>query len=79
MIVALLYSFKAAQFGKCFITNIDSEEFVKMCRLLRVLNAARDRKIGIPLTFTEYPFTVLTTNCISSCYSTSLVTFPSHF
>ncbi|KAF5302481.1 hypothetical protein FQR65_LT08571 [Abscondita terminalis] len=46
---------RAAQFGKCFVENINSDEYVKMCRLLRVLNSVRDRKIGIPLTYTEYP------------------------
>ncbi|KAK4881688.1 hypothetical protein RN001_005007 [Aquatica leii] len=44
---------RAAQFGKCFVENIDSNEYVKMCRLLRVLNSVRDRRIGIPLTITE--------------------------
>ncbi|KAF2892196.1 hypothetical protein ILUMI_13977 [Ignelater luminosus] len=47
---------RAAQFGKCFVANIDSDEYVKMCRLLRVLNSVRDRKIGIPLTFTELQY-----------------------
>lgn len=45
---------RAAQFGKCFVPTINSDEYVQMCRVLRVLNAIRDRKIGIPLTFTEY-------------------------
>ncbi|XP_022919610.2 vacuolar protein sorting-associated protein 16 homolog [Onthophagus taurus] len=44
---------RAAQFGKCFVANIDPDHYVKMCRVLRVLNAVRDRKIGIPLTYTE--------------------------
>ncbi|KAB0801758.1 hypothetical protein PPYR_03944 [Photinus pyralis] len=44
---------RAAQFGKCFVESIDSEDYVRMCRLLRVLNSVRDRRIGIPITFTE--------------------------
>ncbi|KAF5305511.1 hypothetical protein FQA39_LY01602 [Lamprigera yunnana] len=47
---------RAAQFGKCFVENINSDEYVKMCRLLRVLNSVRDRRIGIPLTFTELQY-----------------------
>lgn len=45
---------RAAQFGKCFTAEVDPEEYVKMCRLLRILNSVRDRRIGIPITFTEY-------------------------
>ncbi|KAJ4427721.1 hypothetical protein ANN_25373 [Periplaneta americana] len=44
---------RAAQFGKGFIPDLNSESYVKMCRLLRVLNAVRDHKIGIPLTYTQ--------------------------
>lgn len=44
---------RAAQFGKCFSQSIDPAEYVHMCRLLRVLNAVRDRKIGISLTFKQ--------------------------
>lgn len=47
---------RAAQFGKCFTCNIDPEEYVQMCRLLRVLNAVRCRRIGIPLTFTQLQY-----------------------
>jgi len=49
---------QAAQFGKGFIADLNSDYYVRMCRLLRVLNAVRDHKIGIPLTYTQYPFTV---------------------
>lgn len=44
---------RAAQFGKCFVANMDSDKYVNIIRLLRVLNAVRDPKIGIPLTFTQ--------------------------
>lgn len=30
-----------------------SDNYVNICRLLRVLNAIRDAKIGIPLTITQ--------------------------
>ncbi|KAJ8898107.1 hypothetical protein PR048_003467 [Dryococelus australis] len=37
---------KAAQFGKCFIPDVDSEPYVKMCRTLRVLNAVHSFGTG---------------------------------
>ncbi|CAG2064744.1 unnamed protein product, partial [Timema podura] len=43
----------AAQFGKSFVPDIDSEPYVKMCRTLRVLNAVRNLRIGVPLTITQ--------------------------
>lgn len=47
---------RAAQFGKCFISGISSDKYVRMCRILRVLNAIRDPKVGISLTIEQYPF-----------------------
>ncbi|NXF55537.1 VPS16 protein, partial [Oceanites oceanicus] len=47
---------RAASFGKCFIDKFPPESFVRMCQDLRVLNAIRDYQIGIPLTFTQYPY-----------------------
>ncbi|VEN47400.1 unnamed protein product [Callosobruchus maculatus] len=44
---------RAAQFGKCFLSDMNSDSYVHMCRLLRVLNAVRDPKVGIPLTITQ--------------------------
>ncbi|XP_050500351.1 vacuolar protein sorting-associated protein 16 homolog [Diabrotica virgifera virgifera] len=44
---------RAAQFGKCFIPDARSDVYVNMCRLLRVLNAVRDPKVGIPITITQ--------------------------
>lgn len=41
---------RAAQFGKGFVPNLNPEPYVTMCRILRVLNAVRNRKIGIPIT-----------------------------
>ncbi|XP_040579137.1 vacuolar protein sorting-associated protein 16 homolog isoform X1 [Lepeophtheirus salmonis] len=47
---------KSAQFGKAFITLVQthSDSFPKMCKTLRVLNALRNVRIGIPLTITQY-------------------------
>lgn len=53
---------RAAQFGKCFVSNMSSDDYVKMCRLLRVLNAIRDPKIGLPLTFMQYPLLLVYNN-----------------
>ncbi|XP_054280051.1 vacuolar protein sorting-associated protein 16 homolog isoform X2 [Macrosteles quadrilineatus] len=44
---------KAAQFGKSFLPEFNPDSYVRMCRLLRVLNAVRDPKIGIPITFAQ--------------------------
>ncbi len=49
-----LLSLQAASFGKCFLSNFPPEQFVSMCRDLRVLNAVRDYTVGIPLTHTQY-------------------------
>lgn len=38
---------------------MNSENYVNMCRKLRVLNAVRDPKVGIPLTITQYPFVII--------------------
>jgi len=45
---------KAASFGKAFLELYNSDEFVEMCRVLRVLNAIRDYKVGLPISFTQY-------------------------
>ena len=47
--------FQAASCGKCFLTDYRPDMFYDMCQMLRVLNAVRDYKIGIPLTYQEYP------------------------
>lgn len=41
---------RAAHFGKAFIPAHNPDEYIKTCRILRVLNAIRHPKIGIPLT-----------------------------
>ncbi len=50
-----VFSSQAASFGKCFLTDYRPDMFYDMCQMLRVLNAVRDYKIGIPLTYQEYP------------------------
>ncbi|XP_011699104.1 PREDICTED: vacuolar protein sorting-associated protein 16 homolog [Wasmannia auropunctata] len=45
---------RAAKFGKGFSKMIDSEYYVQMCRILRVLNAVRHPAVGIPLTYTQF-------------------------
>ncbi|KAF7282142.1 vacuolar protein sorting 16 [Rhynchophorus ferrugineus] len=47
---------RAAQFGKCFVPDMAPYKYVKMCRLLRVLNAIRDPKVGIPLTISQLKY-----------------------
>jgi len=44
---------RAASFGKCFIPNYKSDEFVSMCQRLRVLNAIRLHNIGLPVSFIQ--------------------------
>ena len=45
---------KAASFGKSVLDFYSSDDFVDMCEKLRVLNAVRDYKIGLPLTYNQY-------------------------
>lgn len=45
---------KAASFGKSVLDLYSSDEFVDMCEDLRVLNAVRDYRIGLPITFEQY-------------------------
>ena len=45
---------KAASFGKSVLDLYNSDEFVNMCETLRVLNAVRDYRIGLPLSYDQY-------------------------
>ena len=45
---------KAASFGKSVLDLYNSDEFVSMCETLRVLNAVRDYRIGLPLSYDQY-------------------------
>ena len=53
---------QAASFGKSFLKDMRPQAFVEMSQTLRVLNNVRNYKVGIPLTFEEYPFVV---NCVA--------------
>uniref|UniRef100_UPI00358E0183 vacuolar protein sorting-associated protein 16 homolog isoform X2 n=1 Tax=Myxine glutinosa TaxID=7769 RepID=UPI00358E0183 len=44
---------RAASFGKCFLQAYRPENFVEMCRTLRLLNALRDYTVGLPLSYTQ--------------------------
>eukprot|EP01130_Rhizamoeba_saxonica_P013813 TRINITY_DN5935_c0_g1_i2.p1 TRINITY_DN5935_c0_g1~~TRINITY_DN5935_c0_g1_i2.p1 ORF type:complete len:791 (-),score=174.87 TRINITY_DN5935_c0_g1_i2:57-2429(-) len=44
----------AASFGKAFLDFYDPEYFVSMAKDLRILNAVRSYRIGIPLTYQQY-------------------------
>lgn len=45
---------KAASFGKSVLDFYNSDDFVEMCETIRVLNAVRDYRIGLPLSYDEY-------------------------
>ncbi|MCJ1433241.1 hypothetical protein MMC27_002600 [Xylographa pallens] len=45
---------KAASFGKSVLDLYNSDDFVNMCETLRVLNAVRDYRIGLSLSYDEY-------------------------
>ncbi|KAI9106064.1 Vps16, N-terminal region-domain-containing protein [Phlyctochytrium arcticum] len=45
---------RAASFGKCFLDSYNSDRFVKVCEIIRVLNAVRHYEVGIPLTYTQF-------------------------
>ncbi|KAG4068339.1 hypothetical protein HA402_007859 [Bradysia odoriphaga] len=45
---------RAAYFGKAFIPSHNPDEYIRICRILRVLNAIRDSQIGIPLTIKQF-------------------------
>nr|CAG4640641.1 EOG090X01BU [Eulimnadia texana] len=44
---------RAAQLGKTFLPELDPEPFVTMCQTLRILNAVRNYKVALPLTYTQ--------------------------
>lgn len=45
---------KAASFGKSILELYNSDDFVEMSEKLRVLNAIRDYRIGLPMTYEQY-------------------------
>jgi vacuolar protein sorting-associated protein 16 len=44
---------QAAYFGKGFLSGYDVNEYVRISRVLRVLNNIRHPSVGIPLTYTQ--------------------------
>ncbi|XP_055550218.1 vacuolar protein sorting-associated protein 16 homolog [Wyeomyia smithii] len=47
---------RAAYFGKGFLPGYNPEGYIEMCRVLRVLNALRDRNVGMPLTLRQFNY-----------------------
>ncbi|KAL9422952.1 hypothetical protein AB3S75_035103 [Citrus x aurantiifolia] len=45
---------RAASYGQAFCSNFQRDRIQEMCKTLRVLNAARDPEIGIPLSIQQY-------------------------
>ena len=45
---------QAASFGKAFLELYNSDQFVDMCRTLRVLNAIREYTVGLPLSYQQF-------------------------
>lgn len=45
---------KAASFGKSILDLYSSDDFVDMCEAIRILNAVRDYKIGLPISYDQY-------------------------
>ena len=45
---------KAASFGKSVLDLYNSDDFVDMCELLRVLNAVRFYQIGLPISYDQF-------------------------
>ena len=45
---------RAASFGKSVLDLYSSDEFVDMCEDLRVINAVRDYRVGLPLSYEQY-------------------------
>ena len=45
---------KAASFGKSVLDLYSSDEFVDMCEKLRVLNAVRDYRVGLSMSYEQY-------------------------
>ena len=47
---------KAASFGKSMVDFYNSDEFVELCERLRILNAVRDYRIGLPISSEQYTY-----------------------
>lgn len=47
---------KAASFGKSVLDLCSSDDFVDMCETIRVLNAVRDYRISLPISYDQYRY-----------------------
>ena len=63
---------RAAQFGKSFLPPGglgvgagSADAFSTMCKTLRVLNAVRNYRVGMPLTITQYRFVDISWVCLN--------------
>lgn len=45
---------RAALFGRYFDDYANAAPYVKMCQIIRVLNAVRHAQIGLPLTYIQF-------------------------
>lgn len=45
---------RAAHFGKGFIKGHNPDEYIRVCSIVRVLNAVRKEEIGVPLTMSQF-------------------------
>lgn len=45
---------RAAHFGKGFIKGHNPDEYIRICQIVRVLNAVRTDDVGIPLTINQF-------------------------
>ncbi|CAG0912360.1 unnamed protein product [Notodromas monacha] len=50
----VFYNERAAKLGLSFIDGRDPKDFVNACQTIRLLNALRDPKIAMPLTYEQY-------------------------
>ncbi len=44
---------KAAAYGRRFIEEYDTSDFVKVCESVRILNSLRRSSVGMPLTYDQ--------------------------
>ena len=47
---------KAVSYGSVYTENYDSTKFINACKIIRVLNGLRDRRIGLPITYSKYSY-----------------------
>lgn len=52
-VLTLSFYFQTANFGKGFIFGHNPDEYMRIMRILRVLNTLRHERIAMPLTFKQ--------------------------